>query len=442
MLVVTTGHYLLQTLFFAILSADGVYSAASPASTPSELTYLIGLVEPKLLICNADTKAVVDETIKKTNFPTDRVLFLGDAPSLDLTVISSGKKLPLSPSKTRTWTRITDRKALEDSVACLLFSSGTTGFPKGVKISHRMIVAETFLTAAPSREYNARERLNWECRTLAHVPAAHIAGIQGYFVNITYRGGTTYWMARFDFPKFVAYIKKYQITFFFSVPPIWLAIAKHPDVANYLATVTDGSSGAAPLGAQLQTDAEAKLANGSGILTQVWGLTETTGAITMLDPGQRDYTGSVGALLANHEARIVDDEGKDLEPGVPGEVWVRGPVTFKGYWKNEKADRESFVNGWFCTGDIGVFKEGRLYIVDRKKVSLVLVVDLAERSAPKLTTVLGTHQIQRVAGRPGRTGRTASYAPQDRRRGRDWGGWRGNRSAQVSPDDLFNRKRA
>lgn len=360
---------MLQTLFAATVSADGVYSAASPASTPSELSYLIGLVEPKLLVCNADTKAVVEETVRKTNFPSDRLLFLGDAPGLDLQPVNSSQKLKLSPSKTLPWTRITDPKTLEYSVICILFSSGTTGFPKGVQISHRMMVAETFLPAQPSREYNARERPGWEYRTLAHVPAAHIAGVQGYLANSTYRGGTTFWMPRFDFPKFLTYNKKYKITFFFSVPPIWLAIAKHPGVADQLDTVEDAASGAAPLGAQLQVDAEAKIGKSQGKLTQVWGLTETTGAITAVDPGQRDHTGSVGSLLANHEARIVDDDGKDLEPGVPGEVWVKGPVVFKGYWKNDKANRESFVDGWFCTGDIGAFKDGKLYIVDRKKVN-------------------------------------------------------------------------
>lgn len=370
-LVVTTGHYMLQTLFFATVSAGGVYSAASPGSTPSELSYLIGLVEPKILICNADTKAAVEETAKKVNFPSDRVLFLGDAPGLDLRVLVSSEKLRLSPWKSLTWTRMTDPNTLRDSIICILFSSGTTGFPKGVKISHQMMVSETFLAAEPDKEYNARERPSWVYRTLAHVPAAHIAGVQSYFANATYRAGTVFWMPRFDFDKFLAYNKKYRVTFFFSVPPIWLRVAKHPGVKDQLETVADASSGAAPLGAQLQIDAEAKLANRQGRLTQVWGLTETTGAITVPEPGQRDHTGSVGSLLANHEARLVDDNGKNVEPGVPGEVWVRGPVVFQGYWKNEKANRESFVDGWFCTGDIGVFRNGKLYIVDRKKVCLI-----------------------------------------------------------------------
>lgn len=372
-LVVTTGHYRLQTLFFGTIAAGGIYSAASPASTPSELVYLLGLVEPKVLVCNADTFATVEETVAKAGFPRDRLLFLGDGPGLDLTVMGTGKKLEVAPSRTLDWPRITDRQQLEDSIVCVLFSSGTTGLPKGVKISHRMMVAESFLIMEPDKEYCARERPGFVYRTLAHVPAAHIAGVQGYFINATYRGGTIFWMPRFDFVKFLEYNKKYKITAFFSVPPIYLAVAKHPAVTDQLDTIESATSGAAPLGAQTQLEAEKKLGKGQGRLTQVWGLTETTGAITAMEPGVPEHTGSVSSLVANHEARIVGDDGKDAEPGGVGEIWVRGPVVTKGYWRNEKANRESFVDDWFCTGDIGRFQNGLLYVVDRKKVRVLVL---------------------------------------------------------------------
>lgn len=374
-LVVTNGDYRLQTLFFATVAAGGVYSAASPSSTASELAYLVGLVEPRLIVCHGDTRATVEETVRKLKFPADRVLFLGEGAGLDLTVLGkSNQHLELLPSRTLDWTRITDPRQLEYSTICILFSSGTTGLPKGVKISHRMMVAEAVLTMEVDKEWVRRERPEYVYRTLAHVPAAHIAGVQCYFVNASYRGGTTYWMPRFDFVKFLEYNRRYRITFFFSVPPIWLAIAKHPAVTDQLAACEGAASGAAPLGAQTQLDAESKLGvGGNAKLTQVWGLTETTGAITAMDPGLGEYTGSVSGLVANHEARLVGEDGKDVEPGTSGEVWVRGPVVTKGYWKNEKANRESFVDDWFCTGDIGLFKDGLLYIVDRKKVSASLL---------------------------------------------------------------------
>lgn len=188
-LAVTTGHYMLQTLFFSTVAASGVYSAASPASTPPELTYLIGLVEPKLIICNADTRAVVEETTRKLKFPADRVLYLGDDAAaggggLDLTIVATGKQVEISPARTLDWERITDLKRLENSITCILFSSGTTGLPKGVRISHRMMVSESFLTLEPDKAYVRRERPGVQYRTLAHVPAAHIAGVQSYFINV------------------------------------------------------------------------------------------------------------------------------------------------------------------------------------------------------------------------------------------------------------------
>jgi 4-coumarate--CoA ligase len=80
--------------------------------------------------------------------------------------------------------------------------------------------------------------------------------------------------------------------------------------------------------------------------------------------------GSVGSLIANCYARIVDDNEKDVEPGEPGELWVKGPVITKGYWKNDKANKDAFRGDWFCTGDIAVFRDGYFFIVDRKKASI------------------------------------------------------------------------
>lgn len=364
------GHYMLPTLFYSTVAAGGIYSASSPSSTASELAYLVGLVEPKVIICDAHTQAATEEAVRQLKFPAERLLVLGDDPELELRVQAAGRRVELSPSRTLQWERITDARELEDSIICILFSSGTTGLPKGVKLSHLNLFAEAYCNMEPRKEWEAREQTDFKYHTLAHLPAAHIAGVQGYLVNVLYRGGTIYWMPKFDFAKFIEYTKRYRITHFFSVPPIYLAIAKYPGLTDQFDTIDHAFSGAAPLGSQLQAEAEKKMGKGRARLTQVWGLTETTGAITSMPPGETDSTGSVGSLVANHEARIVDDEAKDVEPGERGEIWVRGPVVTKGYWRNSKADAESFVDGWFCSGDIGLCKDGLLYIVDRKKVSL------------------------------------------------------------------------
>lgn len=204
-------------------------------------------------------------------------------------------------------------------------------------------------------------------RTLAHLPVAHIAGIQGYLINPFYMGGPVYWMPRFDFAQFLAYNAKFEISFFFTVPPIYLLIAKSPAVTDQFKTLEKAVSGAAPLGKELQHAASAKLGGPDCFISQTWGLSETTGSATIMPMDMRDDTGSVSPLMPNMLARIVDDDGRDVEPGKPGEVLIQGPVVCKGYYQNEAADREAFTDAWFHTGDIAEFRDGLFYIVDRKK---------------------------------------------------------------------------
>jgi 4-coumarate--CoA ligase len=212
-----------------------------------------------------------------------------------------------------------------------------------------------------------KTRPHFEYRTLAHLPIAHIAGIQGYLMNPFYMGGPVYWMPRFDFADFLKYNAKYKITFFFTVPPIYLLIAKSPEVKDQFKTLEIAISGAAPLGKELQIAASSKLGPNC-FISQTWGLSETTGSATVMPVGMDDDTGSVSPLIPNMLARVVDEDGKDVEPGKPGEILVKGPVVCKGYYNNEAANKESFTDDWFHTGDIGELREnGLFYIVDRKK---------------------------------------------------------------------------
>jgi 4-coumarate--CoA ligase len=205
-------------------------------------------------------------------------------------------------------------------------------------------------------------------RTLAHLPTAHIAGCQGYFVNPTVAGGTVYWMPKFDFAKFLEYNKKYRITAFFTVPPIYLLIAKSPLVTDQFKTLVHAVTGAAPMGAELTALAEKKL---GAPISQTWGLSETTGSMTLMPWDEHDTTGSVSPLMPNASLRVVDEEDRDVEEGKPGEFIVKGPMVSKGYFRNDKATKDSFTSdGWLRTGDIGEVRNGNLYIVDRRKVSI------------------------------------------------------------------------
>lgn len=381
-LCIATGHWLLPALFYSSIAAGAIFSAANPGATPRELTSNLNLVGAKLLLCTEETKPTAKAAAEAAGLPLSRVLVLGDNGAKEdnrftLTPLDTNTPVTI-PKQELEWRRITSQPVLRDTTICILFSSGTTGVPKACRLSHENMVSEACLVLDPVREYNAEHgKAKGDYRTVAHLPAAHIAGIQGYFINPAYMGGTVYWMPRFDFPLFLKYCKQYRVTTFFSVPPIFLAIAKAPFVTDQFDTVEFAISGAAPMGRELQAAARAKLGKGKAQIGQTWGLSETTGSMTAVRRGDpNDETGSVAGLVSNGEARIVDEEGRDVDPGQEGEIWVRGPQVTRGYFGKgtEKVNREAFEDDielggdrWFKTGDVAVFKNGMFYIVDRKK---------------------------------------------------------------------------
>ncbi|MCB0043590.1 MAG: AMP-binding protein, partial [Caldilinea sp.] len=151
------------------------------------------------------------------------------------------------------------------------------------------------------------------------------------------------------------------------VPPVMIALAKHPMVANYdLSCVEQVNSGAAPLGGDVTDTVSARL---GCVSTQGYGMTELS-PVSHTSPKEVARTGASGQTVANTESRVVDPAtGKDVPPGEEGELWVRGPQVMKGYWKNEKATAETLdAEGWLHTGDIVRFDaDGFMYVTDRLK---------------------------------------------------------------------------
>lgn len=375
---ISSGQVLLAPLFLGVVAAGGIYSAASSSFTTSELTRQLKQGNATVVLASFDCKDVAVASAKECGIPLDRVLIfesMGHQRILkDVTSENSTNYLSDKHTQELDWPRITNYQKLKESCICLLYSSGTTGPPKGVKVSHLNVVAEALIPQFMYREYYARERkkdpnYKFEYRTLAHLPAAHIAGLQGYLVNPSVAGGPAYWMPKFDFVSFLECCKRLKITMFFTVPPIYLLIAKSPLVTDQFEHMQHAISGAAPMGKELQLAAQEKL---GCYVSQTWGMSETTGSITLAKRDEFDLTGAVSSLMPNHRLRIVDDEGNDVAEGEEGEIYARGPVMTEGYWDNEKATKESFTadGQWLKTGDIGVKRGNLFYIVDRKKVWL------------------------------------------------------------------------
>lgn len=181
-------------------------------------------------------------------------------------------------------------------------------------------------------------------------------------------GWQVFLMSRFDLEKACQIIQDHKITFAYVPPPIVLAFGKHPAVDKYdLTSLKILHSGAAPLTNELLEVVWGRL---KLPVKQGYGLSETSPATHVQLPDEwAKHMGSVGKLVPNMEAKIVDLDGKEVGPGEEGELWMKGPNVFDGYYKNAEKTKDAFsADGWFKTGDIfKIDKLGNYYCVDRLK---------------------------------------------------------------------------
>ncbi len=248
-----------------------------------------------------------------------------------------------------------------DDTVALPYSSGTTGLPKGVMLSHRNLVAN-ILQASASLAMEDDEVV------IGVLPFFHIYGMTVIMNMGLWSGATIVTMPRFDLEQFLTILQDHKVTRAYVVPPIALALAKHPLVEKYdTSSLRLVLSGAAPLGAELEQACAERL--GCDVV-QGYGMTETS-PVSHTAPRGEHKPGTIGPCLPNMECRLVDPEtGEDVtEPGERGELWMRGPNIMKGYLNNDEATRETIVDdGWLRTGDVAVIDEdGYFAIVDRVK---------------------------------------------------------------------------
>ena len=339
--------------FFGALAAGGVVTTVNSLSTVQDLQFQL---------CNAGARFLVtvgpflDRAMPAAGLAgIESVFVLGDAPaSAGATpfraLLATGAPAPevgIDPA--------TD-------LAALPYSSGTTGLPKGVMLTHRNLVANLVQTA----KVHAVSQTD---RIAVVLPLFHIYGLQVVMNLGLAAGATLVTMPRFEFEPFLGLLQQHQITRAFVVPPIVLALARQPLVDRYdISRVTAMMSGAAPLDAELETACARRV--GCRIV-QGYGLTEAS-PVTHANPDlpRTKKPGTVGQLLPNTECRVVDPaSGADLGPGEDGELWIRGPQVMRGYLNNPEATAAMLDgDGWLHTGDIGrVDEDGYFTIVDRLK---------------------------------------------------------------------------
>lgn len=250
----------------------------------------------------------------------------------------------------------------EEDLALLQYTGGTTGFPKGVMLTHKNLIANSKMCDAWL--YKCREG---EEVVLGMLPFFHVYGMTTVLILSIMKCNKMVLIPKFDAESALKLIEKQKATLFPGAPTMYIGLLNHPDIGKYdLSSIEACISGSAPLPVEVQEKFEEIT---GGKLVEGYGLTETSPVThANLIWGKR-VKGSIGLPWPDTEAAIINSsDGEMLPPGEVGEIAIKGPQVMKGYWNRPEETAATFVNGWFLTGDLGYMdEEGYFYVVDRKK---------------------------------------------------------------------------
>jgi long-chain acyl-CoA synthetase len=324
--------------YFAILRAGLTVVPLNTAYTAAELDYQLTDADIALVVTDSGRSALVGE----------RPTLLTDSAQWDALLTGGGTVA---------------ESAGGDDLAVLLYTSGTTGRPKGAMLTHRALLANLEQLARIEPKVVASDDV-----VLLVLPLFHIYGLNAGLGMTAYVGATGVLAERFDPVETLSVVRREKVTNIIGAPPMYIAWSMLPELSDSLSTLRLAVSGAAPLPPSVLS---AVLEATGHHVFEGYGLTETAPVLTTTLCSPAAKPGSIGRPIPGVELRLVDDTGDEVDEEDPGEIVVRGPNVFAGYWPDGSGGADG--EGWFRTGDVAYADpDGDLFVVDRMR-ELILV---------------------------------------------------------------------
>ncbi|MEM9529357.1 MAG: long-chain fatty acid--CoA ligase [Pseudomonadota bacterium] len=335
---------------FACGRVGAIFLPMNTRLAAPEVAFQLTDAKPKVLLVGSGFESLAAEAIAEAGLPIRVISYAGGSADLDLEYLAADGP---------TLTSAEPRKASDGWT--LLYSSGTTGRPKGVLHSHGGVTMQAIGNCVPLG-------LSPRACGLTFLPLFHITGLNIFGHAMFYAGGRQITMDKFDPAEVLRILSsnEFGVTHFAGVPTIFEMIASLPDFAAAdLSSVEGAFVGGAP---STKTLLETYAAKGMPLI-QGYGLTETGPTLTVLDPEDAvSKLGSAGKTILHVDVRVVDDQGADVAAGEAGEIIARGPSVITRYFNRPDAQETAFLDEWLKTGDVGRFDDdGFLFVMDRKK---------------------------------------------------------------------------
>lgn len=359
-LIYAPNHVEFGTVVFATQLIGGIVSPANPTYTVSELKYQMKDTKAKIVFAHSASIDNARAAAESLGISRENVLSIDQ--DMDSLVTEGLKRGPVAEY-------VISHEQSKTKLAFLNYSSGTTGLPKGVMITHFNIVANLQQTAV---QFSGKGEPDMS-KALGLLPLFHIYALTCVFLYNIYRSHEVIILPKFDMPTLLKTIEKYKLTFLYLVPPIVIALINMDITKNYdLSSVQLVLSGAAPLTSETALELQRKFPTWH--IRQGYGMTESSPLATTTK-AMDEIPGSIGNLLPGMQAKIIGSDGTEItEFDKPGELYLHGPNVTFGYFHNEKATKETFKpGGWLATGDEVLTRKSpktgavHFFIVDRKK---------------------------------------------------------------------------